>query len=226
MALLDLLKRELGTRNVAKYYANGEGNTVGDETLQGYLAEGLEKLAEYKPMPVSADATMSGALVLAVPANIWKPTAIFFQNRYLAEAKSYEVYPGDRLWDDQIVERLVLNENAEYPDHRETQLYGEWLFDSKRKVIQFVEGLTGPVKLFGYGIPAESALTEGEKRDVLRYALGTALVNITPTLMAKMDIQMEGINVKQKTAEYAAEGQRLIREFEQNRHVPYISSGR
>ena len=226
MALLDQLKHELGSRNVAKYYANGEGNTVGDETLQGYLAEGLEKLAEFKPMPVSADSTMAGTMELALPASIWKPTAIFFQNRYLAEAKSFEVYPGDRLWDDQVVERLALNENAEYPDHRETQLYGEWLFDIRRKVIQFVEAISGSVKLFGYGLPTEDKLTVGDKRDILRYALGTALVNITPSLMAKMDIQMEGVNVKQKTDEYAAEGQRLLREFEQNRHSPYISSGR
>ena len=225
MALLDLLKRELGSRNVAKYYANGTGNTDGDDALQGYLDEGRSILAEAKPIYVAVDVSPAGVMELAVPANIWKVTAIFFQERYLAEAKKFEVYPGDRLWDDQVVERLILNKNAEYPDHRETQLYGEWLFDTKRRVIKFVEAVNGSMKLFGYGLPAETALTASEQRDVLRYALGTALVNITPSLMAKMDIQMEGVNVKQKTAEYATEGQRLIKEFDRVNKTPYISSG-
>ena len=224
MALIDRLKKELGARNVVKYFPD-ESDEFPNANLVGYIAEGIEKFSEFVPLSCHADVTVNGTEV-AIPAEMKKVSAVWNGSRYMVIAKEYDVYPGDSLFleNPEIISLLWTTDDT-YPDADERKVYGEWMVDMKRRVVAFRVAGSGSVTLFGYGIPEESALNASQQREVLNFALGTALLKVAPTLYAKMDIDMEGVTVKQKTAEYVAEGSRLLKDFEANGNRPYMSIG-
>ncbi len=217
MSLLAQLKTELGTRNISKYYAS----TAGDTTLSGYISEGLAKLAERKPLRVTKTVEVSTpAQFVAVPAGVLKVNGVWIGTRKLIPGKSFEVYTGDM--NDTVLDVLHPDPLVEYPDSKERATFGEWLVDVELNRIEFAEMVNGTLTVVGWGYRTESEIGVTDARSVLNYAMGTALINITPVLLAKMDIDLQGLSVKQKTAEYKAEGESLITKFEEDTNVPYV----
>jgi len=223
LTILEILQAELGSRNVTKYYTGGSGPAL----LAEYVAEGIDLLAAAKPFKVTGQIEATGQKELPLPDGMSFPIEIWWTDHKLNKARNYEVYAGDSLVN-RMYDRLQPFEiDSFYPDQFEHQLFGDWLGDMTREVVVFAAGMNGTVKFYGHGVPAETVLAPRDRREVANYALGRALMGITASLMAKMDINMEGMVVKQKTAEYSEEGRRLVREFEaRNEKYPYMSAGR
>jgi len=224
MSLIAQLKQELGTRNVAKYYPNpaAPAAQTGDLTLAGYIAEGMAKLAERKPLRVTKSVVVASPVQFVdVPTGVMKVNSIWIGTRKLIPGKTYEVYAGDQS---ETVFDVMSRPDplVEYPDSKESATFGEWIVDAERNRIEFAEFVVGTLTVLGFGYRTESEIGVTDARSVLNYAMGTALINITPVLLAKMDIDLQGLSVKQKTSEYKAEGESLIAKFEKDTNVAYI----
>lgn len=213
MTIFDRLKYELGTRNASKYFPGTEGDTV----LQSYVDDGIELLAERRPTKVKQVVTVAESTqTIDLPEKLWRINVIWSATRKYLPTKPYEVYPGDYLLG------VIEEEQSEYPGDEETRQFGDFNVDKDRKIIEFTEAIVGDLTLYGFGMPIEDEMKGSEKRLVGKYALGTALTMITPQLMAKMDINLQGLEVKQKTAEYKSQGEKLLEEFDRESNIPYI----
>lgn len=220
-ALIDKLKRELGTRNVAKYFAGADG--LAD--LQDFVSEGIEALAAGKPMPKSATVTVEESVKeVEAPAGIKLVTEVYLEDEKLDPVKDVAGYVGDRY--EAVFDYLVENPRDEYPGRMETQTFGDWSHDLIRNVVKFPKGVVGSLKMYGFGIPTESELSKSDKRLVLLYALSRALSDAIPKMLAAYDIDIDGAALKEKTDEYMVEAKRLMEEFRSSATSPFASFGR
>lgn len=219
--LIDKLKRELGSRNVAKYFEGAEG----DVDLQDFVDEGIEALSANKPITKTATVTVAEfTKEVQAPAGFKLVTEVYLEDNKLDPLKDVDSYPGDRY--EAVFDYIAPDERDQYPGRLETQTFGEWTHDLIRNVVKFPKGVVGSVKMHGYGIPAEADLSKTDRRLVLLYALSRALADAIPKMLAAYDIDIDGAVVKEKTDQYGTEAKRLMEEFKATSGGPFVSFGR
>ncbi|MFH0989841.1 MAG: hypothetical protein V1799_07485 [bacterium] len=218
MTLLEPLKYELGTRNLNKYFEGEEGNGE----LESIVTEGISAFSSRKPFNVKATLTLNSTVTEAeVPSAMTLVKQVWYNGRRLNELKSFDVYAGDNLVDLTMIEET----QRDYPYSTERKDYGEWRHDLMRGVLVFPYGVTGEVKLYGFGVPTEADLSPVDRRTILKYAIATSLRVAIPKMLATYDINVDGGEVKEKTDQYSTEAGKLLTEFDKEAAGPFVMVG-
>jgi hypothetical protein len=215
--LVSELKRLLGKRNLEKYFADDDGTI-----LNGYVYNGIHALARKRQFWVKTSLTFDVPTnIVPIPANILLLKIVWKDDRTIRclPTKSYEIYPGDHYfeWFEDITDRR-------YPGDEYKRDYGDFRVYPERKEIEFFAALaTGCTwDFFGFGIPVEADLIPDNRRHVMNHALGNALVDLTPEMLAQRGFQVEGLEVASLFGRYNEEGRKLINKFNDDAKEPYI----